>query len=211
MAEGNLVRSGEFSDGMKFDVYEGSSFQRALECNQLWSMSLLEVLEIIENEVSDESEILECIAEVQAEDSHWDWFGKTAAMTSEEYIWFYLVADGKPQGACVVFHPKQSSFDGDQIFYIEFVAVAPWNRHSRFRSKKYSGVGSTLLASASSFIADRFGYRNGFSLHALPQAKSYYEKIGMQHISEEDKDLLCFYEMPERSAKKFLDGVFSHD
>jgi hypothetical protein len=123
---------------------------------------------------------------------------------SDEYEWFYLLSQGKPQGACVFYHPKESIIDEKDIFYIEYVAVAPWNRDTPVTNRKFKGIGTILIKCALNYAVDKLGLQYGFSLHSLSQAKNYYEKIGMINFPEKDKDRLVYFEMPRDKSTEML-------
>lgn len=109
-----------------------------------------------------------------------------------------------PQGACVFFHPKDSIIDSENIFYIEYVAVAPWNRKTPVTKREFKGVGTILITCALNYAVNELGLQYGFSLHSLPQAKNYYEKIGMINFPERDKDKLVYFEMPRDKSTEIL-------
>ena len=139
------------------------------------------------------------------EDSHWNWLKKSIAYPKDEYEWFFLFIDKKPQGACLFFHPKESLLGTYEIFYIEYIAVAPWNRNTGIRPREYKGIGSSLLHCACDYAKNELNLTQGFSLHALPQAVSYYKTIGMINIPESDKEALKYFEMPPDQLRRLED------
>jgi hypothetical protein len=48
------------------------------------------------------------------------------------------------------------------------------------------------------------GLRYGFSLHALPKAEGFYEKIGMTSFETFTKDCMKYYEMSDENTQKYM-------
>jgi hypothetical protein len=126
------------------------------------------------------------------------------AYQGDEYRWFFMIAEGYPQAACLTYHPKPSAIDGKGIFYIEYVAVAPWNRENPMCKRSFKGVGKVMVNEINTYANAHLGLRPGFSLHALPKAIGFYESIGMERFPAFDKNGLPYFEMPapgDMSAK----------
>lgn len=176
----------------------------SLECDGQWSQDYIELFTFIESKNFDNAYLDKVLASIQAEDHHWDWFQKSLRMRNNEYVWFFMYADDKPQGACLIFHPKKSAIYPEDIFYIEFVAVAPWNRTCLVRQRKYKDVGTTLISAALKHSTSTLKLRPGFSLHSLPRAIDYYLRLGMLPFPALDKDTLPYFEIPEDKASFLL-------
>lgn len=193
-------------DKVEYLIEHGRNMNYAMECDQSWTHFKSEMLDYIEAQNYSEDRLSEVLDDLQTEDYHWDWFTKSYVYSAVEYEWFFLFADNQPQGACVIYHPKQSSFHSGKIFYIEFVAAAPWNRTNPFKPKMFKGVGTILIKCALNYAVNKLGLNQGFSLHSLPQACEYYEKIGMLNDKNSNKDGLKYFEMPEGIAQKMLEA-----
>jgi len=187
-----------------YTVFHGWNIASSYECDESWGRSNLELFEYIEKQNFDDKQLEETLASIQTEDHHWNWFKKSVGTTGEDYKWFYLYAEGKPQAACLIYHPKDSALENSNIFYVEFLAVAPWNRSCLVRERKYLGVGSVLLKTALSFSVNNLGLSPGFSLHSLPQASNYYLKLKMVNVENRNKDALLYFELSQLEAKKLL-------
>lgn len=200
--EGKLQRSS--GDMVTYSIVLGWNIISSMECDKSWGRSNLELFEYIDQQNFSDAKLAEVLGSIQTEDHHWDWFAKSATILSDQYKWFYLYADNKPQGACVIYHPKDSAFGDSQIFYVEFVAVAPWNRKCLVRDRELLGVGSTLLRAALKYSVETLGLTPGFSLHSLPQACAWYKKIKMVNVQDRDKGALLYFEMPHTEAITLL-------
>jgi hypothetical protein len=141
---------------------------------------------------------------IMLEDSHWNWYAKASKYHTSENNWFFLKTAEGVQGVCLTYHPKDSVLQDSSIFYIEYLASAPWNRNSAFHDKIYSGVGIQMIKLIQLFFNKNFGYKYGFSLHSLPQAEGFYEKIGMNNFPNYDKSSLRFYEISKKNVMILL-------
>ena len=202
------ISSGELinSSGTKtnYTIYHGWDIVSAVQCDETWARSNIELFKYIESQNFNDEKLSEVLNSIQTEDHHWDWFKKSYHYTSEEYEWFFLFANNRPQGACLIYHPKGSALQENNIFYVEYLAVAPWNRDCLVREREFKGVGSILLKAALAYSVSTLGLVPGFSLHSLPQAKQYYEKLKMVNVKVMDKDTRLYFELPEQEALKLM-------
>jgi hypothetical protein len=169
-------------------------------CDETWGVFNVRLMRFIRDQQYEPKELQKVLSEIQVDDSHWRWLDKSCFYHSDEYTWFFVVAEGYPQAACLTYHPKPSALDGKPIFYIEYVAVAPWNRRNPMCDRSFKGVGPTLIEQVCGYANEKFGTRPGFSLHALPKAVGFYQKIGMENVVAMDKPPLTYFEMPENGC-----------
>lgn len=202
--EGVLTKND--SSEAEYIVTHGDNVVAAYQMDRLWKAHNITLLAEIESQNVEKDRQEELLRSLQIEDSHWSWLNKTAAHNGNEYEWFFLFSEGKVQGACLIYHPKESKLHAANIFYIEYVATAPWNRKSLLRDKEISGVGTILINVALNYAVNHLGLACGFSLHSLPQACNYYEKIGMVNIPGEEKEDLRYFEMHPEKATAMIEG-----
>ena len=189
-----------------YKINHGLDLIRANLCDKLWGAFNLQLIAYIKSQKYSDEELHSIADSIQLDDRHWDWLTKTCVHNSDEYEWFFLDIDGKPQAACLIYHPKKSAIDSGDIFYIEYVAVAPWNRNNPMERKRYNSAGSEIIKCVMKYASQTLGLRFGFSLHSLPKAAGFYEKIGMTYYDVHNKDSLNYYEMSEDSAKKYMEA-----
>lgn len=202
VGEGDLTHIS--GDVFPYKVCHGWNIASSFECDESWGRSNLELFEYIEGQDFDDNKLADVLDSIQTEDHHWNWFKKSVGTTGDEYEWFYLYAEDLPQAACLIYHPKDSALEDSNIFYVEFLAVAPWNRSCLVRDRAFLGVGSVLLRAALDFSVNKLGLSPGFSLHSLPQASEYYSKLKMVNVAEKNKDSLLYFELPGIEASKLL-------
>lgn len=202
--QGELRHSSE--KRVPFKIVHGWDAKTSLQCDVLWKAAWLELFEHIEQAEPDELKQAEILGSVSTEDMHWRWFDKAFAFSSDEYEWFHLHADGKPQAACLIYHPKPSALEPGNIFYVEFVAVAPWNRICQIRSREFSGLGEIILRAAQRFAVKQLQLRPGFCLHSLPKAEGFYTKLNMVKLADKAKDSMNYFELPHALAVKLMEA-----
>ena len=152
-----------------YKIVHGWDLKSSHECDTLWKQAWLDLFEQIQQSEPDETKQAEILASISTEDIHWDWFKKAVDSSTDEYEWFHLYADGKPQAACLIYHPEASALEPGDIFYVKFVAVAPWNRDCKIRPGEFKGIGKTILRTAQRFAVKELKLRPGFCLHSLPK------------------------------------------
>jgi len=177
----------------------------AHSCDRNWAQFNINLMKFIKDQNYDDAKRASVLSQIQIDDSHWDWLAKACFYRTDEYEWFFLVAENKPQGACLIYHPKPSALSTGDIFYIEYIAAAPWNRDNPMESRRFRSVGSVLIKHAVQHAHEKLNLRYGFSLHSLPRAAPFYKKIGMTTHPLSDKAPLVYFEMVETNAAKYAE------
>ncbi|MEP2603260.1 MAG: hypothetical protein ABJH28_17485, partial [Paraglaciecola sp.] len=140
------------------------------------------------------------------QDSHWNWVIKAHDFINrQDYIWFSLHANSAIQAMVIVYHPEKSRLEDRDVYYIDYLAVAPWNRVIGSSDKEFKGLGTLLLKEVGKYFDVSLKYPYGFSLHSLPQAATYYQGIGMVDFGPDPKkDNLHYFEMDSVDSKGFV-------
>lgn len=189
-----------------YTLFVGWDIVKACQCDRMWGIFNTNLIQFIQDKKYTNEELLEIQSYIQIDDSHWDWLLKSCVYKTDEYKWFFLYAEDKPQAACIIYHPKKSTIHDGNIFYIEYIAVAPWNRKNPMIERELIGLGSVMIQFVVKYATTTLGLELGFALHSLPTATGFYEKLGMISFSENDKGKLKFYEMPSQVATKYLEA-----
>lgn len=187
-------------------VVNGWDVISAYNCDKTWSTYRFRLAEFIYEQYS-EAERQDILKTIQVEDGHWKWLDKAIFLKSPEYQWYFIKTDDDIEGACLTYHPKDSFLSKEKIFYIEFIAVAPWNRKNPMEKKRYNNIGSLLLRAVTNYSVNNLGLTYQFGLHSLPQAVGFYKKIGMVHCQEADKDQLCYFEIDKQHSINFVGSL----
>lgn len=196
------------SEELGVTFFEGLDFKKCIEFNNRWSSALGKLIDHLftENSVKTREEAINCLIENGFQDFHWNWQSKAMLYAESNYMWFTAEDDQEVEGVIIANHPVTALEDQTQIFYIEYLCVAPWNRiEGVIERDRKRGVGKELIKVAASRMSEEHGYRQGFSLHSLSQSQSYYERLGMISYGEDkEKENLVYFEMPESNAQEFL-------
>ncbi|MDR9836407.1 hypothetical protein [Herbaspirillum huttiense] len=153
----------------------------------------------------DQKLFSDLVAKYSLGDWGWNWLDKAIHLNHDEYVWIFLVAEEKVQAASIIYHPKTSRFDGEKIFYIDYLATANWNRPRPNFSKQFSTLGTKLIAFSIDYAMNTLGYRPGFSLHSLPDAESFYSKLGMTAFEKDrEKENLMYFEADVEASQNIL-------
>jgi hypothetical protein len=197
-----LLQKSDFTS-TEYQIINGLDLTLSQESDIAWGTFNLKTLHYIENNVAKE-DLEEIIQSLHAEDAHWSWFNKSINYTDDGFEWFYMIVNNEVQCICLVFQPKESIINDGDIFYIEYIAVAPWNRETLINKRKYFHVARTMIANIIEYLENAKGLTPAFSLHSLPQSIGYYEHIGMVHCPAQDKTNLRFFELPLEYAQKLI-------
>lgn len=193
-------------EDIKYTLLVGLDIVKANQCDKMWGIFNTELLQFIRDKGYSSEELSEIESYIQIDDSHWDWLLKSCAYKTDEYKWFFLYAEDKPQAACIIYHPKKSTIHNGNIFYVEYIAVAPWNRKNPMKERELIGLGSIMIQFVVKYATTTLGLELGFALHSLPTATGFYERLGMLSFEQNDKGALKFYEMPSQVANKYLEA-----
>ena len=203
----NVTNTGTVEDAenntVAFEIFHGHNKLLARKADAEWATFHISIFDEIKSKNLPEIEFQEVINSIVMEDSHWSWSNKSWHYSSTEYEWFFMIMQNQVQGICVIFHPKNSHLENGKIFYVEFVAVAPWNRNTKISARKFKKIGTLLLKQASEYAINSLELKPGFSLLSLPQSESYYESLGMVEVVHEKKDGMKFYEMTQSSCESW--------
>lgn len=204
------IEQGELTHASKnkfpYTIVHGWDAKASAKCDSQWKAAWLDLFEQIEKQESDPVKQAEILETISTEDLHWRWFDKAMVYSTDEYEWFHLHADGKPQAACLIYHPKASALEPGDIFYVEFVAVAPWNRNCKIRPREFGGLGEILLRAAQRFAVKELKLRPGFCLHSLKKAEHFYTKLKMVTVAGKEKDSMRYFELPQALAVKLMEA-----
>lgn len=189
-----------------YRVTNGWDVLSAHQCDTEWKAYRFKLAEYLEQTFVG-GDLEKALASIPVEDAHWRWLDKSCCYHSQEYQWFFLKTDSGIEAACLTYHPKASELADENIFYIEFIAVSPWNRDDPMQGKVFKSIGSLLMRVVINYSVEELGQTYGFSLHSLPQANGFYKKIGMVHCKSADKDCLEYFEMDEENSRKFVSAL----
>jgi hypothetical protein len=122
-----------------------------------------------------------------------------AARTGEgDFEFLTLRAQGNVQSLMVLETKAHlSRRTGASLVYVEYLAVAPWNRQSIQSPRRFSGCGSALLEFAV-LRSDELGYDGRVGLHSLPGSRTFYARLGFIDLgADQAEGDLHYFEYPD--------------
>ena len=191
-----------------YEIVIGFSPRLVLQASKQWNDAKSAILaNLLSQEMPNDEAGLRVLFEgAGLSDWHWDWTWKSLTCRGDDFIWLYLVTEHeRVQAIAIIYHPKMSRLDDEPIFYIDYVATAYWNRNPKSGTVEFKGAARRLIAEATLHANKSIGYRAGFSLHSLPTAESYYEKLGLTKFEKDpSKEDLVYFEADESAATALL-------
>ena len=140
----------------------------------------------------------------------WDWRDKQAAIElSLANQSFAIVAQGTTQAMMIVDLTKRARLQSQllqHLVYVDFLEVAPWNRHDlQGGTPCFTGAGSILIGTAIEFSRLQ-GFKGRVGLHSLPQSNSFYANAcGMEDLGADPNYAnLRYFEMTPDAAERFM-------
>lgn len=196
--------SGADKNSVPYTVHYGWDIAKCFACDELWAKFNFQLMKYISDQKFEPEKLNEILDKIQVDDHHWRWFDKALAWRGGSYHWFFLMADKKPQAACLVYHPKESAFEKKEIYYIDYIAVAPWNRENPMSDRAFLGVGGVLVKEIMNYLLNKKKLGLEFCLLSLPKAEGFYRRIGMVEHEPSNKDGMKYFEMREAAAKLYM-------
>jgi hypothetical protein len=197
---------------VQYNVENSFDVNRVMEMERVWSAEMRSIIaDIIAKNpacINDPQLWVKLLAENNIEDMSWNWMAKAMHLNKQDYCWFFLIADNKVQAACIIYHPKKSLIDSENIFYVDYLATAVWNRNRPGHIRQFSGLARILLAHSIRH-AINLGYRPGFCLHSLPLAESFYSSLGMLDFGiDTSKENLKLFEAKKESSIAIMEEFY---
>ncbi len=141
---------------------------------------------------------------------HWRWDLKAPWLGSLAVSGFGIQCEGQWQGVMLTkTAPNLARLQHDKgkpLVYLDYIETAPWNWHipELGQAGRYAAVGRILFWQAVKQSEDE-GFHGRVGLHALPQASSFYERLGMMPLGPDpSKQGLPYFELSRQEAKKIL-------
>lgn len=143
-----------------------------------------------------------------APDSHWNWREKNQSMLGSVHRLFALLDGEVVEALMRIDLSKPSRIQPTPytpVVYVDYLAVAPWNRLPIQSQPRFKGLGKLLLGVAVS-ISIEDGMNGGCGLHSLMQSEGFYARAGMQDMGvDAAAHGLRYFEFSPEAARKFLE------
>ncbi len=111
-----------------YQINVGIDYAKVVDLQSKWGAyraDLLSALITANPGMATDNELArKILADNSLSDWHWDWCRKLLQCNGDDYQWFFLQINDAVQGVCVLYHPKESRFDNNKIFYVDYIATA---------------------------------------------------------------------------------------
>ena len=151
-----------------------------------------------------------------AQHLHWDWTRKLLPLVDEDldspFGSHRLMGIRCREGwqALALFsligHHGRLTAGRPDLLYLEYLEVAPWNLKIDLlgQQTELRGCGRQLI-DLGVRLSDTLGMSGRLGLHALPQARPFYERCGFQDLGPDpEHQNLSYHEMSTQTADTFL-------
>jgi hypothetical protein len=137
------------------------------------------------------------------QDHHWKWRTKCSIAPGTKRRVFSLLNSGEVEAAMMLLFGENSHDQPAQpIVYIDFVAVAPWNRKAFQDPQRFHGLGTVMLGAAVE-VSRTLGHDGRCGLHSLPQSEGFYRQIGMRDFGLDASKGMRYFEFDASGASTF--------
>lgn len=193
-----------------YSIVHGFDPALTIQAESDWTLEkmsvLTELLAAHPEAATNQQKFVEMLDEYNLTDWHWSWNRKALHCLGGGYEWFYLIADNKVQAICIIFHPKKSPLQNDDIFYVDYIAVAYRNRKRPNYKRQYERLATILLSHCIKHSVEQLRYRHGFFLHSLPSAEPYYSSKGLTNLGKDpSKENLTVFEASENCSLQLFE------
>lgn len=207
------IDSPEHGKPFRVDLAEGMDAGHVDFIEQRWApvlkrqydLALLHFFQLPPNQQTEEK-WEEVLGAFGAPDEHWQWRTKCTIAPGTNRQVLSLLNASNVEAAMVLLSGKRSrDVPPRPIVYVDFVAVAPWNRREIQSPQRFRHLGTVLLGAA---VARSFalGLDGRCALHSLTQSEGFYRRIGMTDLGIDARyGSLRYFEFTNQSARTFID------
>lgn len=206
------IESPQYGRRFKIDLAEGLDashldFMEARWTPELNSQFNLAMLRLFQLSAADRTpdKWHKILAEFAVEDQHWVWRNKCAIAPGTNRRVFSLLNAADVEAAMVLLFGKSSRDQAGSLpmVYVDFVAVAPWNRRKFQHPQRFRSLGTVLLGAAVE-LSQALGLEGRCGLHSLPQSEGFYRRIGMHDFGVDAAySSLRYFEFDAAGAANF--------
>ena len=143
-----------------------------------------------------------------APDSHWDWSKKHHAMRQASHRIVAILNDVSVESLMRIDLSKASRLESQgyvPVLYVDYLAVAPWNRAPIQNPVRFKGLGKLMLAVAVA-VSRAEGMEGRCALHSLRQSEGFYRRLGMTDLGPDAAAQgLRYFEFSVASANTLLE------
>jgi hypothetical protein len=205
------IDSPQYGKAFKIDLAEGldtlhldfMEAQWGPAIKRQYSLALLEFFQLPPADRTQEK-FYEITGKLLVQDQHWKWRTKCAIAPATNRRVFSLLNSSEVEAAMMLRLGEKSRDSSPQpIVYVDYLAVAPWNRKPFQHPQRFRGLGKVMLGAAVE-ISRNLGYDGRCGLHSLRQSEGFYHQIGMGDFGlDASRSSLRYFEFDAAGASTF--------
>lgn len=211
--ESFVIESPEHATSFKIDLVEGLDEDHIKYIEDQWipaikrqyHMALLHYFTQPPNLQTDAT-FIEILGRLGIPDKHWNWRHKYTVAPGANRKTYGLLNTGHVEAAMMLLFGKTSrdTAFGLPIVYVDYVAVAPWNRTAIRHPERFRKLGTVMLGAAVE-VSRTLGMEGRCGLHSLPSSEGFYRRIGMKDLGvDPNYHNLRNFEFDANAAMTFL-------
>jgi hypothetical protein len=139
------------------------------------------------------------------QDQHWEWRTKCSIAPGTNRRVLSLLNGSEVEAAMLLLTGKTSRDPSTPlpILYVDYVAVAPWNRRTFQNPQRFRHLGTVMIGAAVE-LSRALGLDGRCGLHSLPQSEGFYRRIGMRDFGlDAAYSSLRYFEFDAAAAQTF--------
>lgn len=151
---------------------------------------------------------LEIRGALEVQDQHWDWGTKSSVAPGTNRRVLSLLNGNEVEAAMVLVTGRTSREPGTPlpILYVDYLAVAPWNRRTFQNPQRFRHLGTVMIGAAVE-LSLTLGLDGRCGLHSLPQSEGFYRRIGMRDFGlDAAYSSLRYFEFDAAAARNLRNG-----
>jgi hypothetical protein len=206
------LASPEHGKKFKIDLADGLDTSHLDFMEAQWTPALrrqynLAILEYFQLPATDQTpeRWLEIQAKREVQDQHWEWRTKCSIAPGTNRRVLSLLNGGEVEAAMLLLSGKTSREQSAPlpILYVDYVAVAPWNRKAFQTPQRFRHLGTVMIGAAVE-LSRAMGLDGRCGLHSLPQSEGFYRRIGMRDFGlDAAYASLRYFEFDAAAARNF--------
>jgi len=197
---------------LKIDLAEGldtahldfMEAQWAPAIRRQYSLALLHFFQLPAAEQTADR-LVETLGKFDVQDHHWKWRTKCAIAPGTKRRVFSLLNVGEVEAAMLLLSGETSRDPSTPLplMYVDFVAIAPWNRKAIQTPQRFRHLGTVMIGAAVE-LSRTLGLDGRCGLHSLPQSEGFYRRIGMRDFGlDAAYSSLRYFEFDAAAARNF--------
>jgi hypothetical protein len=193
----------DLAEGLETSHIESMEKQWAPAMTRQFNLAMLQFFRLPPADRTPEN-WREISGKLAVQDRDWNWRTKCSIAPATNRRIFSLLNSTEVEAAMMLLLGKNSRDQSTRpIVYVDFLAVAPWNRKPFQDPQRFSGLGSVMLGAAVE-LSRTLGHEGRCGLHSLPQSEGFYHRIGMRDFGlDASKESLRYFEFDATGASTF--------